>query len=199
MHCILCQTDLPAVPSWTYVFGKDEQLLCTSCQQGWEASRQWKETSLPLVDKVTTLYCYNSFMKDVIYLYKGLGHIAIARLFAQDVRQLQRTKRLVLPIPTHVDRQLEHGFCHTEQLLIEAHVPYLYALRKNQAVQMSQLNRSERLQQRGWLEVVGSVEHPFVTLVDDIVTTGSTLQLSADVLLSQGVTSVEAFVLCRTK
>lgn len=199
MHCILCQTDLPAVPSWKYVFGQDEQLLCTSCQQGWAASRQLMETSLPLIEKVTTIYCYNSFMKDVIYLYKGLGHVAIARLFAEDVRQLQQTKRLIVPIPTHVDRQLNNGFCHTEQLLIEAHMPYLYALRKNQTVQMSQLNRKERLQQRRWLEVVGNVEHPFVTLVDDIVTTCTTLQFGAEALLRQGVASVEAFVLCRTK
>jgi len=116
---------------------------------------------------------------------------------------------LVVPVPVHASRARERGFDQAE-LLAEAAaanlgLPMLRAVQRDRAtVAQFQLNRGAR-----WVNVRGAfrvrvavasqVEGRWAILIDDVVTTGSTLAECATVLMSAGAAGVSALTVARER
>lgn len=77
-------------------------------------------------------------------------------------------------------------------------MPYKQLLEKQDAIAQSSKNRQERLNSQQCFTLVKDVLLPEkILLIDDVYTTGKTLQLARELLLEAGVKEVLTFSLAR--
>jgi ComF family protein len=140
------------------------------------------------------------------FKFEGMEHLAwiLGDRMAPLLPSLGPAEALV-PVPVRPERERERGY-HPARLLAEAvgrraSLPVLDALRKVRSTpaQVS-LDEKERLRNlRGAFEVEGKAAvHRRLILVDDVYTTGGTLEECAGTLKRSGVGWVGALVLGRT-
>ena len=115
---------------------------------------------------------------------------------------------IVTAVPLHSRRQAKRGFNQAEEIAQELalllHVPYQPLLDRQRPTlsQASQAHRHQRLTQLHDCFAMNSkaplpahAENVSVLLIDDVVTTGSTLNECAQVLKQNGYGSIHALVL----
>lgn len=110
----------------------------------------------------------------------------------------------VIPVPLHKDRLQERGYNQTEAIFGKwaregkmLWMPKLL-LRRRYTIPQWELNLSERKQNMKGAFVIARpemIKNQHILLVDDIVTTGITLDECAKVLKKAGATSVHAIVI----
>lgn len=135
-----------------------------------------------------------SFQEDIAGKMKGLG-----------TDSLWRDAGALVPVPQSPERERERGYnpaaLLARRISGETHCPYLPVLKKIRSTlpQMS-LTREERLRNpKNAYQVAAGVALPEkVILVDDVFTTGSTLEECARVLKKAGAVWVGALVFGRT-
>lgn len=173
-------------------------LTCLDCQ-----TVSW----LHQVRAVTT---YDGLAKDLIWKLK----FAHAQSAARDISALMsplidrqpQGSFLIIPVPTATTRIRQRGFDQARLLARElakyARQPCINALvRQNQAHQVG-ASRQQRLQQlAGAFRVTKprQVKNAYILLIDDVVTTGATLEAAAAALKSVGARRIEALVFAQPK
>ncbi len=111
----------------------------------------------------------------------------------------------LVPVPLHRTRQRERGYNQaqllTEVLAGDYHFPVLTTLRRTRQTQtQTSFDRAERMENLHDAFIVGDnavVKAKNLVLVDDVLTTGSTLNECARVLLEAGAASVRAICVAR--
>ena len=198
MICYLCLKKRETSLSWRRLFRLREDVLCDECRQSL-VPYDGKLTLSPLRD-VIICYEYDESMSHLLYTYKKIGHVALAEAFVSDFKRLAPLVRThdIVPIPAHSTDVERRKFAHVDELLRTARIPYRHLLRKRHSIQLSAMERHERLKQRHLFESISSerLTRPIV-LVDDVVTTGTTLRQAATLLYERGAPDVRAFVLSR--
>lgn len=110
---------------------------------------------------------------------------------------------LLVPIPMHWQRYWKRGFNQTarlaQQLSQHTGLPVLRALAQPHKTPMLQgLKASTRRRQiRNRFVVTGEVTQRHLILIDDVMTTGSTANEAARLLLRHGAARVDVWTLCR--
>ena len=115
---------------------------------------------------------------------------------------------MIIPVPLHQKRYLERGFNQTEILADFLHilssVPiHLNCLKKTKHTRtQTGLNRQGRKNNitKGVFEIkaAADIKEKNVLLVDDIITTGATLDRCAEKLLTAGAKAVYGFTIAKT-
>lgn len=155
--------------------------------------------------------------QEIIGRYKfqsDLGLVrSLGRLLANhaEVQQLLHSSDAVLPVPASAERIRERGFDHTALLVrsllsqTDCALPLLtHAVQRQHLAQSQHASaRAQRLRQlRGVFSIApakqSAVAGRRLVLLDDVMTTGATLNALADCLLHAGAASVSAVVLART-
>jgi len=141
--------------------------------------------------------------------FRRLDYLA-KRLAGPLAEQLDRTRfDVVVPVPLHWSRRLRRGYDQAE--LIAAELcdtlgrPLVRALRRRRATPAQSLHR-DRQGRRANLDAAivmrrrlgGQIRGLRVLLVDDVLTTGATLEAAARPLLDAGARSVDVAVAART-
>ncbi len=157
-----------------------------------------------------TVYPYAPPLQDAICLLKYRGKItlvpALHRLMVEHLPPRDRVD-LVVPIPLHPDRLRAREF--NQSLLLADRIARHLRLplscsalvRLAPSVPQTSLSRKERLKNlRGAFAVTESVAvvGKRILLVDDVFTTGATMNECANALLQAGSTEVFALTLART-
>jgi ComF family protein len=153
---------------------------------------------------------YEGALRDIIHAYKYDGRRTLAAPLGQLMRDSGAAvldgADYVVPVPLHPWRRLRRGFNQATDLARALHRPLLHALWRAHATrpQMALPARSRRVNVRdafilspfAWR---GSILHRrllsrdlIVVLVDDVRTTGATLNACAKVLKRAGVREVRA-------
>ncbi len=146
----------------------------------------------------------------VIYALKFSGNTAIARALAELSAPLLADPDFsgvdtVVPVPLHWQRAWQRGYNQSEilaqMLAAKLNKPCKnYLKRIRPTIRQATLNRNERLKN---LKNAFAVPHPEnvrnrkILLVDDVLTTGSTLHACAEELLKAGADSVVIFTAAR--
>lgn len=170
--------------------------ICFDCLR-WEESPEWKG----VLRENRSLYLYNDFLKELISRFKFRGDYALARVFAEDIKQAvnRLDYDVLVPIPLSEERHYERGFNQSEALLVEAGFKPATFLKRIHGEKQSKKSRLERihLKQVFQLKEGADPEGKKILLVDDIYTTGSTLRHAAKVLTEAGARTVSSFTLAR--
>ncbi|KUJ82811.1 ComF family protein [Microbulbifer flavimaris] len=189
--CRTCAMPLPPAPA-----GRSRQ--CPSC-----LSRP------PACTATRCAWHYGFPVSQLIQHFKYEGDLAaghsLATLAAETLADMAGSLDLLIPIPLHWRRYWQRGF-NQAQLVAETlgnawQLPVLTrGLRKCHASERQQsLDKKQRLRNlSGSFAVRAAVEGRRVGLVDDVITTGATMEAAAGALLEAGAAQISAIALART-
>jgi len=177
-HCPRCFRD-----------GKSD--LCTDC-------KKWEEEGNLVQHQ--SIFTYNQAMKAYFSQYKFQGDYALRFVFAKATKKAVKMFRehTIVPIPVSIEKFQVRGFNQVQGILDAGKVAYRNILEKKDTLAQSSKTREERLQTQQAFEIKKEVDLPDkILLVDDIYTTGKTLQLAKQIFLEAGVKEVLSFSIAR--
>lgn len=173
--------------------------LCPVCQ------------ATPLdVAPIRATFLFQGAVRDVIHAlkYRGARHILtpLTPQMAEMWKYYHLESDLLVPVPLYAGREAQRGYNQStlvaQALARQIGVPVAEGIlrRVRNTRSQTKLNRQER--QRNVKDAFAynlytKLDGRRVTLIDDVATTGATLQACAMVLLSNGAHSVNAFTLAR--
>ena len=189
--CIVCGDTLT---SWRSTGASDGR--CLRCRR---APR--------VITRGRAIGAYEETLRDVLRALKYDGRRSVARRLGQLMAQTGATilegADFAVPVPLHVLRHYRRGFIQAAQLAAHIGIPQLRALRRRRAtLTQTDLPESERHRNvRGAFAVRrsarASLEGAVVVVIDDVSTTGATLDACAAVLLAAGAREVRALTAAR--
>jgi ComF family protein len=170
---------------------------------------------LQTIPMMSAIGPYESTLRDAIHALKYDGRRSIAprlgRLMAQCGHEVVRGADVAVPVPLHWRRLRQRGFNQADDLARSIGLPVARVLRRIRATAPQvELPADARLHNvrdafawknaprvfaRSWVTVTGLV----VVLVDDVATTGATLDACARVLKAAGAGEVRAITAARVE
>jgi ComF family protein len=170
-----------------------------------EACRECRDRALAF-DCAWSAFAYEGVAREVVNALKARGALALAGLMAEELvaRAPEGLLRGVLvPVPGHPRRRRRHGF-NQAQLIARAlgraaSLPVRKSLRRVNVPAQVGLERVARLHNaRGSVRLPPGVTGPLrAVLVDDVYTTGATLDACARALRASGTREVAAITFAR--
>ncbi|AMQ07547.1 ComF family protein [Sporosarcina psychrophila] len=198
--CLLCETPIAEKPSWKALLALEKLTeICQDCSKKFQRADIKEEE--PFLDQITSLYTYNEAMREYLHQYKFLQDVALASVFANELRTLLKGKATIVPIPMHPEKRMQRTFAHVDELLKSARIPFSHLLEKTGTEAMGEKSKAQRLAMEPLFKLKqGTAIQPGTyILVDDIYTTGTTLRHAATVLKEAGATRVDAVTLIRAE
>jgi ComF family protein len=163
--------------------------------------RPWGDTVLcPPLEAVETLFEYEGRAAQAVRRLKYERATSLISWMGTALAERYRTAGLerydlVVPIPIHPTRRRERGFNQAEVLAED--LPRVNAVLARVGVRSPQAGRSRQDRLRDWdgvFRVLEPLGGRSVLLVDDVMTTGSSLRAAAEVLKAAGASEVGALV-----
>ena len=158
------------------------------------------------VDRVVTAFEYAYPVDEIIKRFKYQQRLSLAMLLGAELaaRAAQRRGELpevLVPVPLHWRRVVERGYNQAHELGRavgrQLGIPITARLAKRHrrtAAQVGQGARARRQNLKGAFRITGDVTKKRIAVVDDVYTTGATVQELARALKRAGAASVEAWV-----
>lgn len=187
------------------VCGKElvtDEDFCVECQE---------KPVLHHLDKMIPMCSYRLWNKELLFLWKMQSIRSMSRLFAKAVRDLllKLGIKVIVPVPPRPGKIKENGWDQIDELCNYLRYEFgfcvLNLLVRKTAEQQKKLNREERLNSIGKaytlcdektrfkvLKSYGSKIPDEVCLIDDVSTTGATLESCSKILKDMGVQRVLA-------
>ncbi len=202
LWCEACRAAVqPIVPPWCEKCGAPfvTDRLCASC------------CVHPLaIERIRSVAMFDGVLRHAIHRFKYQRLSSMAEPFGEMLADYWRAEQLtadwLIPVPLHPSRERDRGYNQSEllarQLARRVKVPISSkGLRRTRAtaVQMA-LNAAQRRENvAGAFECVEPrVRGKRVVIIDDVGTTGATLDACAQVVLKAGAASVMGLTLART-
>lgn len=156
---------------------------------------------MPLIINKSILH-YTNEVKEWLNQYKFCGDVELASIFASDLREYYENSfknYKIVPIPLSDARLKERGFNQVEVLAQYAGLNLTNCLERIHTEKQSKLNRYERLSREQVFSFCSEeeIENEPIVLLDDVYTTGKTVQDAAAILLQNGATEVHSLTLIR--
>ena len=203
--CWLCKNSLPVIKDRCYQCGlilqaENEHILCAECSY-----------EKPFYDCLHSLYPYETpidkLILDLKFKKNFINAKVLASLLVPGVQEWYKNKNLpqvVIPMPLHIKRLKQRGFNQVIEFLrpaakelkisIDSTLCERVVFTRPQAV----LNRQHRKTNLKWVfKITKSNAYQHVAIVDDVVTTGSTVAALAAALKKSGVELVDVWCLAR--
>lgn len=180
---------------------KKENMLCEDCFNKLHAKFiQFKIGNI----KGLSIYEYTDFIKELIYKFKGCYDYELKDVFLYRYLTFLKLKYhnfYIVYIPSYYIDDERRGFNHVRTIFETLKLKELSILRKNSAHKQSDHSAIGRRQIKDVISVDETVQlkDKKILLVDDIMTTGSTLLTSIELLKSKGAKNIEILVIAKTK
>ena len=193
--CPRCGYPFPSELSLTY----SPTHLCGECRH-----------HKPAFTQARSLFTYEGVMRKAIHLLKYQGKVSLVPHLTtlmnaawQPIPNLD----LVLPVPLHParlkDREFNQALLLADQLAKEFHIPVSFRNLRRGRVTPAQTNisrkaRRKNLRRTFFLKAPQDIKGQRVLLVDDVLTTGTTVNECAKALRKAGSSDVYVVTLART-
>ncbi len=202
LHCLACNNRLEAQSEF-HLCGRCVSSIKTNAMPPFELERS---------SVMAYSAClYEGTMKGLIRSFKYKGRIALANIFAEIMINYIRDNPeiadvdIITAVPLYKTRLREREFNQSlllaDKIAKEFGIPAKHTLEKIRKTKyQNELPKSERLiNLKGAFRVYANadIERKSILLIDDVMTTGATLNECADALLSGGADSVICFTLAR--
>lgn len=199
----LCGNCQAALPRW------ERQRACPVCAQRVANAELCGQClrSPPAYDRVQAVFDYRFPVNRMVQALKYRQRFAMAAYFARLMAECVAPGEfdVIVPLPLHNQRLRQRGFNQAVEIArplsraLRLPLDVDGAVRHKACPPQEGLSRRER---RRNVRGVFSCRHPFaqrrILLVDDVMTTGATLDALAAALKGAGARRVEALVLART-
>ena len=166
------------------------------------------QTHRSALDRTLALFQYAPPVDVLIQQFKFGRSLHHARLFASLLAERVHDSAppdCLIPVPLHPSRQRTRGFNQALEIArplakhLHCRLDHSSCRRTRATPAQSRLPATQRRRNlRGAFALTRPVDARHVALVDDVMTTGSTLEALAEVLRDAGVETVEAWVCART-
>ena len=123
----------------------------------------------------------------------------LGEVYGQELGQLPDHRfSLIIPVPLHPSRKRKRGYNQSEEfakgLSKQMAIPYLDALvrttKTETQTRKTKLKRWQNVSEVFEVKDPSQVENQHVLLVDDVITTGATIEACAQILLASGCSSI---------
>ena len=220
MKCLLCGQTMKNVLTFSslLLLRNDDSYLCSDCDStferiGEEHCPNCMKTGLSTKCQDCQFWCkegtavfhraiftYNQAMKDFFSRYKFDGDFLLRNVFSsflsEELKKYKEYQFVVIPLSK--ERYADRGFNQVEGLVEAADFKYLDLLDKREERASSFKSRSERLATELPFFVKSEVTIPKkILLIDDIYTTGTTINRVKKLLEEAGAEDVKTFSLVR--
>ncbi len=204
--CVDCKVNLPWLPSGCYQCGlqlhkPSESIICNKCQD-----------SPPPFNRLCALFSYKPPLTKLIASFKFGRQLYPGALFSQLLAEAvteswyvnKALPQIIIPVPLHMSRQRQRGYNQaaeiSHQLAAELNIGLELdaCLRVKNTKAQARLNKNKRtrnLEAAFIANIKPSYKH--VALIDDVVTTGSTIRAVSKALVSAGVEQIDVWCVCR--
>lgn len=195
---------------------KGEDIICTQCLLEMPRTNFHKQTFNPLYERLslrmplTHAFAYYHFKKgsrvqQLLHQLKYKNHpeigVKLGKVLAQElmISGHGQTYHLVVPVPLHPSRKRSRGYNQSEEfakgISQGLNIPYTDSFVKRTVKTQTQTRKSKLNRWRNVSEVfemkdAAEVKNKHILLVDDVVTTGATLEACANALLQSGCSQV---------
>ncbi|HEY6569874.1 MAG TPA: phosphoribosyltransferase family protein [Candidatus Limnocylindrales bacterium] len=156
---------------------------------------------------------FNGTLRRALHALKYAGEQRLARPLGEAVARRWRAAGaggdLLVPIPVHASRRRERGYDQAELIAAAAAaahpLPWLPALERTRATtaqyHLDRHHRAANVEDAFGVrpEAARAIRGRWIVLVDDVVTTGSTLCAAGEALLAAGATAVSAVTVARER
>ncbi|MBP2623432.1 ComF family protein [Streptococcus oricebi] len=218
--CILCGQIFSSRPSFSQIFliKSRLELVCPSCWGQFERigdphcptcykkgerevcrdCKIWQDKGQAVQHQ--SIFSYNPAMKDYFSRYKFQGDYLLRQVFAPIFKEGLRpfSDYQLVPIPLSQESWKVRGFNQVTAFLEAAQIDYHNLLGKKEGPAQSSKTREERLaSQQNFFLLEKAPLSSKILLVDDIYTTGATLQGAKQLLYENGVKEIMTFSLAR--
>lgn len=203
MACQACQERL------TYI----REPFCTKCGKPLEGMKDREycdscQKRAHSFDRGRALLCYDDCVRQSIAAFKYHGRREYREFYAREMAKgfyelaLRWQPEALIPIPLHASRKRKRGYNQAELVARELGrlwgVPVDTGLlrRRKKTLPQKQLNERQRREnlKAAFFILADKVKYKTVILIDDIYTTGSTMDAAARILKEKGVRKV--YFLC---
>jgi ComF family protein len=205
--CRPCLQDLPRLKNTCYQCGlplanQQEASVCGQCQQS-SPPIDYLMSSLHYAYPVNYLLSQLKFKRDLTYA-KIFSHIMLATLQKHYAGQATALPDIIIPIPLHKKRSRQRGFNQAleiakplaRKLNIPLSIDTVQRIKYTQAQSLlSAAKRRKNLHHSFIINQRMTAEH--IVLVDDVVTTGTTVYELATLLKQSGVKKVGVWAVAR--
>lgn len=188
-RCVLCQLHE----------AQDGHQMCDGCR----SDLSWRGETVDVQDlSVQVAFAYQWPIDRLIHLYKYQARLELLPVFQYGLTQLQRPQvDALLAVPLSTARLRERGFNQSHELAkrMAYHwdIPFLTNVSRREGLRQKGLSRGERLQNLDNAFVIDLSIQALprrIALIDDVLTTGSTLLSLAAYLRAKGVDEVTGIV-----
>lgn len=211
-HCLLCAADAGG-----------EQGICVGCYKDlpWHTNPKCPQCGLssnglvcgnclnspPDFDATRSLFTYDFPLDAMIQRYKYGNMLNLGHIFGTMLSNKTNLADvdLVIPMPMHPTRLKERGFNQALEIakVITKNYPekldYSSALRQKYTPPQASLPLKERVKNiKGAFKVTSNLMGKRITIIDDVMTTGASLNELAKTLKQAGASHVECWVIART-
>jgi len=186
--CILAIDSVPYDNGKCMICGKpliSEAETCLSCRNARHS-----------YDRLWMLFPYTGKFRKLLTAYKFEKKLPVADFFAEKIAEVIKNEPLlenavIIPVPPRPGKIKEAGWDQVDYLVkrLKKYLPgasVSHILKRGKSKVQKQLNRLERLENlKGRIKINGNAPNT-VLVIDDVVTTGSTMEVCSKVLKEGG-------------
>jgi ComF family protein len=195
--CVLCDTLLPA----------ERKIVCPSCMT--KLVPAGEQIELPIQNRsfkyTYILFQYDEHIRQLIHLLKYKRCLTLTRYFslsADNHIKLLSSYSIIIPVPLHPVKRRERGYNQSAEIARQLSQVFridfdeTVLIRKRFTPSQTKLSREERAQNmKDAFVCAKDLTGVTILLVDDVVTTGNTVEACAAELKRAGADQVDVFAL----
>lgn len=154
--------------------------------------------------KALSIYYYDEETKTLLYQLKGCYDIELSSVFLANFSYLLKIRfhnYYVIPIPSYHLDDIAREFNHVEEIFKYLELPMLKILYKSEKYKQSDQKAKDRHLISNYLKVsdLKQVENKRILLVDDVITTGSTLRAAINLIKEGRPKCIKILTVAMTK
>lgn len=187
--------------------------ICPVCRQQIESFNGKLDNALAgrSFDQLFILFEYGPVIRELIHLLKYKHFLGLSSLFAREVRDhfpciKENNYTAVIPVPLHRTRKRERGYNQSEEIARAVAALFGLNLESEQLLRLrntSSQTKKSRQQREKNMEKAFACTVPFsaqkILLIDDVVTTGSTIESCIRTLKKAGAVRVDVLAVAHPR